>query len=106
MWKGFKFVLDRTGARPLLLHRPREHRRRALHALAGARPALGDPSERGETARLLRERWPEACAFVVREGEACRRGEVSVFGEWEGWRKGRRVDIALIGYHRAPIAPH
>jgi hypothetical protein len=106
MWKGFKFVLDRTGARPLLLHRPREHRRRALHALAGARPAPVDPSEREETARLLRERWPEACAFVLREAEACRRGELPVFGKWRDCRKGPGVDVALIDYHRDPIAPH
>jgi len=106
MWKGFKFVLDRTGARPLLLHRPRQHRRRALHALAGARPALVDPSEREETARLLRERWPEACAFVLREAEACRRGELPVFGKWKDCRKGPGVDIASIDYHRDPIAPH
>src|SRR5207244_9354695 len=87
---GFRLVLERSGAKPFFLQAP--FKRRALYTLSDPRPAIIDPSQREETARLLRERWPEACAFVLREAEACRRGELPVFGKWKDCRKSGGTD--------------
>jgi hypothetical protein len=99
---GLRMALERSGAKPLLFQVP--FRKRTQFALAAPRPAIIDVSQREETARLLRERWPEACAFVLREAEACRRGELPVFGKWKDCRKGAGIDIASIDYHRDPIS--
>jgi hypothetical protein len=101
---GFMQVLERAGARPFFFERPAEDRHgRALYALARPRPALVEPWERESTARLLRERWPQACAFVLREAEACRRGELPLFGKWKDCSK--QDGSAGIDYHRDPLAP-
>ena len=100
---GLKLALEKSGATPFFFEVP--FRSRAIFALSAARPAIVDPAAREETAQLLRERWPEACAFVLREAEACRRGELPVFGKWKDCRKGAGADIATIDYHRDPMDP-
>ena len=104
--KGAKLLLEKSGARPFFFHvAPDVRRRRALYALAGARPALMDGCERERTRALLRERFPEACAFVQREAEACRRGELPVFGKWKAVTNGRKGEVIdYIDYARDPIA--
>jgi hypothetical protein len=76
-------------------------------ALAGRRPSLVDPAQREATAHLLRERYPEACRFILREAEACRRGEVPVFGKWKDCRKYSLDEMAAgcapIDYDADPI---
>jgi len=77
------------------------------NALTGRRPSIVDPAEREATAHLLRERYPEACRFILREADACKRGEVPVFGKWKDCSK-RGVqaepgDIVPIDYDRDPI---
>ena len=83
---------------------PAEQRRaRALYALRGQRPSLVEPWEREATGRLLRERWPAACAEVLREAEAARRGELPLFGQFKDCRKSDGA--AGIDYHRDPLVP-
>ncbi|MCA1825542.1 MAG: alginate lyase family protein [Myxococcales bacterium] len=86
--------------RPLISDAPAEQRRaRALYALTESRPSVVEPWEREPTARLLRERWPESCAAVLREAEAARRGVLTIFG--------RSIECGSpIDYHRDPLAPH
>ena len=105
--KGLKFALEKSGAKPFFFHvAPEVRRRRALYALLHARPALMDGCERERTAALLREKFPEACAFVKREAEACRRGELQVFGKWKSVSNGRKGQVIdYIDYARDPIAP-
>lgn len=83
---------------------PGQKRRRALR---GSRPSIVDPSLRELTARILRERFPEACRFVLREAEASRRGEVAIFGKWKDCRKHTLdsvgSDIAPLDYDLDPI---
>ena len=62
------------------------------NALTGRRPSIVDPAEREATAHLLRERYPEACRFILREADACKRAEVPVFGKWKDCRK-RNSDV-------------
>ena len=110
--KGMKLALEKTGAAPFFFHvLPDVRRRRALYAMAGARPALMDGCERERTAALLHEKFPEACAYVQREAEACRRGELPVFGKWQDCRKTAPDSSPLPGgtiepidYARDPIA--
>src|SRR3954471_3105823 len=77
------------------------------NALSGRRPSIVDPAEREATAHLLRESYPEACRFILREADACKRGEVPVFGKWKDCRKrGSDVEpgeIAPIDYDLDPI---
>ena len=62
---------------PFFMHVPPEQKRQPV--LGGTRPSIIDPSLRELTARVLRERFPEACKFVLHEADASRRGEVAVF---------------------------
>jgi hypothetical protein len=104
--KGVKLLLEKSGAKPFFFDvSPEVKRRRAQYALTHARPALMDGAERERTAALLREKFPEACAFVQREAEACRRGELPVFGKWKSVSNGTRGEvIEYIDYARDPIA--
>ena len=105
--KGVKLALEKSGARPFFFNNaaPDVRRRRALYALAHPRPALMDGCDRERTAALLRERFPEACAFVQREAEACRRGELPVFGKWKSVANGSKGKVIdYIDYARDPIA--
>lgn len=105
---GFRLVLEKSGARPFFFDVPADvRRRRALYALVHPRPALVEPFEREETARILHQRWPESCAFVLREAEACRRGELPVFGKWKDASKDASRDpwIREIDYARDPLVP-
>jgi hypothetical protein len=90
---------------PFFMQVPPEQRRRTQ--LRGKRPSILDPSMREITARLLRERFPEACKFVLQEAEACRRGEVPVFGKWKDCRKHALqtvpADVAPLDYDLDPI---
>jgi hypothetical protein len=90
---------------PFFMQVPSEQRRR--RELRGKRPSIVDPSLREVTARLLRERFPEACKFVLHEAEASRRGEVPVFGKWKDCRKRARkgvgADVAPLDYDLDPI---
>jgi hypothetical protein len=70
---------------PFFMQVPPEQRR--SRELRGKRPSIVDPAMRELTARMLRERFPEACKFVLHEAEASRRGEVPVFGKWKDCRK-------------------
>jgi len=76
-------------------------------ALTGRRPSIVDPSEREATAHLLRERYPEACRFILREADACKRGEVPVFGKWKDCRNRasgvEAADVTPIDYGLDPI---
>ncbi|MFL5440579.1 MAG: alginate lyase family protein [Myxococcales bacterium] len=76
-------------------------------SIAGRRPSIADPAEREATAHLLRERYPEACRFILREADASRRGEVPVFGKWKDCRKysfdADAADAAPIDYDADPI---
>src|SRR5207248_7290183 len=63
---------------PFFMQVPPEQKRRRI--FRGNRPSILDPSLRDLTARILRERFPEACRFVLHEAKASRRGEVAVFG--------------------------
>jgi hypothetical protein len=95
-------VLSRL-PRPFFVEVPEEQRRaRALYALSAARPAIVEPWEREATARVLRERWPQACAFVLREAEAAKRGELPIFGKWKDCSKAGSPGI---DYHRDPLVP-
>ncbi|HWE23180.1 MAG TPA: alginate lyase family protein, partial [Myxococcales bacterium] len=90
---------------PFFMQVPPEQRYRRV--LRGSRPSIVDHSLRELTAGLLRERFPEACRFVLREADASRRGEVAVFGKWKDCRK-RSVDTpgadaAPLDYHLDPI---
>lgn len=89
---------------------PEQRRARALYALTETRPCLVEPWEREATARLLRERWPQECAAVLREAEAARRGELPVFGALKDCRKpasagAPALSVAAIDYHRDPLVP-
>jgi len=90
---------------PFFMQVPPEQRRR--RELRGKRPSIVDPSLREVTARMLRERFPEACRFVQREAEACRGGEVPVFGKWKDCRKKEMqavgADIVPLDYDLDPI---
>ncbi|HEX9574437.1 MAG TPA: heparinase II/III family protein, partial [Myxococcales bacterium] len=90
---------------PFFMQVPSEQRRR--RELRGKRPSIVDPSLREVTARMLRERFPEACRFVQHEAEACRRGEVPVFGKWKACRKHELqtagADIVPLDYDLDPI---
>ena len=83
---------------PFFMQVPPEQKRRRL--LQGTRPSIVDPSLRELTARLLRDRFPEACRFVLREADASRRGEVAVFGKWKDCRK---HTLDTIGADAAPL---
>ena len=100
--RGRRAVSQRLGIlKPSEL--PAEQRRaRALYALTDHRPSLVEPWEREATSRLLRERWPQACAEVLREAEAARRGELPLFGQGKDCRK---ADDTGIDYHRDPLVP-
>ena len=83
---------------------PAELRRaRALYALSERRPSIVEPWEREATARLLREKWPEACTEVLREAEAARRGELPLFNQLKDCRK--PGSGCAIDYHRDPLVP-
>ena len=82
---------------------PEWRRARALYALTDRRPALVEPWEREATGRLLRERWPNACAEVLREAEAARRGELPLFGRFTDCRKAGGA--AGIEFHCDPLVP-
>jgi len=90
---------------PFFMQVPPEQRRR--RELRGKRPSIVDPSLREVTARMLRERFPEACRFVQREAEACRGGEVPVFGKWKDCRKNEMqavgADIVPLDYDLDPV---
>jgi len=90
---------------PFFMQVPPEQRRR--RELRGKRPSIVDPSLGEVTAHLLRERFPEACRFVQHEAEACRRGEVPVFGKWKACRKHQLqtafADIVPLDYDLDPI---
>jgi hypothetical protein len=78
--------------------------------LRGPRPALLDtsPAARARTARLLRERWPEECAAILREAEDAREGTLVVFGSQVDCRKLQgpsSLDAAALDFHRDPVAP-
>src|SRR5438445_805932 len=83
-----------------------QHKARELR---GKRPSIIDPELREITVRVLRERFPEACRYVLREAEASRRGEVAVFGKWKDCRKrglqpaGAGPDAVAIDYNLDPI---
>src|SRR5215470_2100034 len=107
---GIRQVLGPVGRHPALrppffMQVPAGQRR--APALLGKRPSILDPSMRELTARVLRERFPEACKFVQHEAEACRRGEVPVFGKWKDCRKralhAAADDIAQLDYDLDPI---
>lgn len=104
--KGLRLALEKSGAKPFFFHAsPDVRRRRALYALAHPRPALMDGRERESTAALLLKKFPEACAFVKREAEACRRGELPVFGKWKSCANGQHGQvIEFVDYARDPIA--
>ena len=114
LWSGVKVALDKSGARPFFHDAPidlRRHRRsrRAPYALVGPRPSIIDPTERERTGALLREKFPEACAFVEREARAALRGELPVFGKWKecAARKSLFTNaevITPVSYARDPIA--
>src|SRR5207245_930915 len=70
---------------PFFMQVPPEQRRR--RPLGVNRPSIVDPSMRELTARVLRDRFPEACRYVLREADASRRGEVPIFGKWKDCRK-------------------
>ena len=109
LWSGVKVALDKTGARPFFFEIPEDRRRRrALYALVGPRPSIIDACERERTAALLREKFPEACAFVEREARAALRAELPVFGKWKECAAlqthftGAQV-MTPISYRRDPI---
>jgi heparinase II/III-like protein len=91
---------------PFFMQVPPEQRRR--RPFVGRRPSIIDPSLRELTARVLRERFPAACRFVLREAEASRRGELAVFGKWKDCRKHGLdtigADVAALDYELDPIA--
>lgn len=81
---------------------------RSRSQLVGPRPSLLDPREREATAALLRDRYGEACTYVVREAEQCRDGSLPIFGKWKDCRKeGAPLfgSISQIDYSRDPLAP-
>jgi len=90
---------------PFFMHVPKDARR--PFELRGKRPSIVDPALREMTARMLRERFPEACRFVLHEAEACRRGEVPIFGKWKDCRKHVLhtvgADIVPLDYDLDPI---
>ena len=90
---------------PFFMQVPPEQKRR--RELRGRRPSILEASLREVTARMLHERFPEACRFTLREAEACRRGEVPVFGKWKDCRKHALQtvggDIVPLDYDLDPI---
>ena len=99
------FRAARMGLHQVSPPAPEERKRIAL---LGPRPSLINPADREATAALLRERYPEACAYVVREAEQCRRGSLPIFGKWKDCQKEGAAPfdcITPIDYWRDPIAP-
>ena len=90
---------------PFFMQVPPEQRR--VPTLRGKRPSILDPSMRELTVRILRERFPEACRFVQSEAEACRRGEIPIFGKWKDCRKralhDAQADVAPLDFDLDPI---
>lgn len=78
--------------------------------LRGPRPSLLDtsPGARERTARLARERWPEACEAILREAHAAREGRLPVFGKLVDCAKGPAAaagEAAPLDFDRDPLAP-
>ena len=78
--------------------------------LRGPRPSLLDTSAgaSARTARLARERWPEACAAIVRDAQAARKGTLTIFGRQVDCAKegaARETDAAPLAFDRDPTAP-
>jgi hypothetical protein len=78
--------------------------------LRGPRPVLLDtsPAARERTARLLRERWPEECAGILKEAEDAREGKLVIFGKRVDCRKLQgpsSLDAAALDFYRDPVAP-
>ena len=98
-------ALGSIGVFPTTPERPPSERA----PLRGPRPVLLDtaPAARERTARLLRGRWPEECAAILRDAEAAREGKLLVFGARVDCRKHQgpySLDAAALDFHRDPVA--
>ncbi len=87
--------------------RREENKRRELIERAGpAQPKLILPEAREATARVLRERWPEACAAILAEAEAARDGVLPIYGKpvhVAAFSRGAREPTAPLAYDRDPL---